>query len=235
MKIAICDDEQQFIDAVCPLFEAWARQHEIPLSIFQFTNGEDLIDSHKSECMDLIFLDMIMPLLDGMETAREIRRHDTSVPIVFLSSAKEFAIDSYEVKAFQYLLKPLDNAKLNGALDDFLKTLLPLEHSFTAQTEEGFCKIPFTDICCLEAQNKRVLVYLADSRTIEIRENFSKCKEVFSTDNGFFCCHRSYIINLNYVEQFTKSTVVTNSRVSIPISRNRYGKFKEAYFQHMFG
>lgn len=235
MKIAICDDEKQFIEAVCPLLEAWARQREVPLSLFQFTNGEDLIDSHKSECMDLIFLDMIMPHLDGMETAREIRRHDASVPIVFLSSAKEFAVDSYEVKAFQYLLKPLDDAKLNGVLDDVLKTLLPLEHSFTAQTEEGFCKIPFTDICCLEAQNKRVLVYLADSRTIEIRENFSKCKEVFSADNGFFCCHRSYIINLNYVEQFTKSTVVTNSRVSIPISRNKYGKFKEAYFQHMFG
>ena len=235
MKIAVCDDEKQFIDEVCSLLNAWAKQHDIQLSIFKFTNGDDLIDAHKSSCMDLIFLDVIMPLLNGIETAKELRRSDTSVPIVFLTSAKEFAVESYEVKAFQYLLKPLDETKLRRVLDDFLKTSLLPEHCFTAQTAEGFCKIPITDICYLEAQNKHVLVYLTDGRTIEIRELFSKCQEAFSEENGFCRCHRSYIVNLNHVEQFSKTTLVTCGRVTIPISRNRYAAFKEAYFRHMFG
>ena len=234
MKIAVCDDERQMIEEICPILEAWAEKHKILLSLFRFTNGDDLIESHKHECMDLIILDVIMPLLNGMETARELRRHDTSVPIVFLTSAKEFAVESYEVKAFQYLLKPLDEAKLHSVLDDFLKIFLLTEHFFTAQTAEGFFKIPIADVCYLEAQNKSVLVYLAGGRTIEIWERFSRCQEIFSSNSGFFQCHRSYIVNLNLIEQFTKTTLVTNGHAAIPISRNRYAAFKEAYFRHMF-
>lgn len=234
MKIAICDDEIQFIDTVCPLLETWARQHDIHLSLFRFTNGDDLINAHRNECMDLIFLDIVMPLLNGIETAKELRHRDTSVPIIFLTSAKEFAVESYEVKAFQYLLKPLDKVKLQRVMDDFLKTFLLSECSFTAQTADGFCKIPFSDISCLEAQNKHVLIYLTNGKTMEIRERFSSCQETFSENDGFCSCHRSYIVNLNHVEQFTKTTLLTSSGVTIPISRNKYAAFKEAYFRYMF-
>lgn len=235
MKIAVCDDEKQWLEEVCPMLEAWGRRRDVRLSLFCYTNGDDLLDAHKRECMDLIILDVVMPLLNGIETAKELRRRDTSVPIIFLTSAREFAVESYEVKAFSYLLKPLDDEKLESVLNDFLKTFLLEKHSFTAQTAEGFCKIPVADVCYLEAQNKRVLVYLADGRTVEIRERFSECREIFSEDNGFYCCHRSYIVNLNHVEEFSKAGLVTSGHATVPISRNKYAAFKEAYFRHMFG
>ena len=216
MKIAVCDDEKQFIEEVCPLLETRAKQHDIQLSLFCFTNGDDLIDAHKSKCMDLIFLD------------------DTSVPIIFLTSAKEFAVDSYDVKAFWYLLKPLDNKKLQNVLEDFIKAFPLTEQFITVQTSDGFCKIFITNVCYLEAQNKHVLVYLTDGRAIQIKERFLKCHEIFSADKGFFLCHRSYIVNLNYVEQFSKTSLITSGHVTIPISRNRYTAFKEAYFSYMF-
>lgn len=234
MNIAVCDDEIQFIEKVCPLLETWAKQRDIQLSLFCFTNGDDLIDAHKSKCMDLIFLDVIMPLLNGIETAKELRRIDTSVPIIFLTSAKEFAVESYDVKAFWYLLKPLDDTKLQNVLEHFIKAFPLTEQFITAQTSDGFCKIFITNVCYLEAQNKHVLIYLTDGRTIEIKERFLKCQETFSEDKGFFLCHRSYIVNLNYVEKFSKTSLITSSHVTLPISRNRYTAFKEAYFHHMF-
>lgn len=100
---------------------------------------------------------------------------------------------------------------------------------FTAQTDRGFCKIVVDDVDYLEAQNKEVLVHLSDGRTIAIRELFSKCEEIFSWENGFFRCHRSYIVNLNNIEQFTKSEITTGLNLVIPISRNRYISFKETY------
>ena len=112
MKIAICDDEVHFMDALCPLLEQWARERGIKLMIHQFTNGDDLIAAHQSECMDLIFLDIIMPLLSGIDTAREFRNMNQNVPIVFLTSSREFAFNSYEVKAFNYLIKPVDPEKI---------------------------------------------------------------------------------------------------------------------------
>lgn len=235
MKIAVCDDEIQFIDAVCPLLEQWAQKHNIKLTLCHFTDGDSLIAAHRNECMDLIFLDVIMPLISGIDTAKEIRHSDQGVPIIFLTSSKEFAIDSYDVKAFYYLIKPVVREKLFLVMDDFLKTLNVKKNTFTAHTTTGYYKIAIDDVEFLEAQNKQVLVHMADGRIIEIREQFSTCENVFLPDNGFFRCHRSYIVNLNHVEQFTKSEIHTNQNATIPISRNSYMAFKGAYFNHMFG
>ena len=234
MKIAICDDEIHFIDAICPMLEKWAKEREIELTLYRFMNGDDLIDAQKSECMDLIILDVIMPLLSGIDTARELRNTNQTVPIVFLTSSREFAVDSYEVKALNYLIKPVDEAKLFLVLDDFLKAFRQPETFFTAKTADGFQRIDIADVDYLEAQNKQVLVHLSNDRTIAIRELFSKCAEVFSPENGFCCCHRSYIVNLNNVERFSKTEIITVHNAVIPISRNSYAAFKGTYFNHMF-
>ncbi len=234
MKIAICDDEMHFMDALCPLLEQWAKECGIKLTLYRFTNGDDLIAAHQSECMDLIFLDIIMPLLSGLDVAREFRNTNQNVPIVFLTSSREFAVDSYEVKAFNYLIKPVDRAKLFLTLDDFLKNFNLPKTFFNAKTADGFCRIEIADVDYLEAQNKQVLVHLTNGRTIAIRELFSKCAEVFSPENGFCCCHRSYIVNLSNIERFSKTEVTTSHNAVIPISRNNYAAFKETYFNHMF-
>lgn len=234
MKIAVCDDEQLFTDNICSLLEAWGKKNALQLTLFCFTNGDDLIDAHRNSCMDLIILDVVMPLLNGIETAKELRYSDAAVPIIFLTSARDFAVDSYDVKALHYLLKPVDETKLYHVLDDFLKTFHLSNHAFSARTAGGFYKILIANVDYLEAQNKKVRVYFQDGKSIEICEQFSKCEEVFSIENGFYRCHRSYIVNLNSIERFTKTMLVTNNFAEIPISRNSYMAFKEAYFNYMF-
>ncbi len=234
LKIAVCDDEICFMDMLCPLLEQWAKEREVNLTIYRFTNGDDLIDAQRSGCMDLIILDVIMPLLNGIDTARELRNMNQTVPIVFLTSSREFAVDSYEVKAFHYLIKPVSQMNLFPMLDEFLKIFNSYKPFFTARTTDGFCRIFITDVDYLEAQNKQVLVHLSNDRTLVIRELFSKCAEIFSPENGFCCCHRSYIVNLNNIEQFSKTEVTTVHNGVIPISRNSYTAFKETYFNHMF-
>lgn len=234
MKIAVCDDEQQFIDAICPLLEQWAQIHNIRLTLYRFTDGDNLIAAHRNENMDLIILDIIMPLLGGIDTAKEIRNNDQTVPIIFLTSSREFAIESYEVNAFFYLIKPVVREKLFCVMNKFLKTLDFEKNTFTAHTATGFYKIAIDRVDYLEAQNKHVLIHMTDGKIIEVRERFSTCDNVFSPENGFFRCHRSYIVNLNHVEQFTKTEIRTSHNAAIPISRNNYMAFKDAYFNHMF-
>ena len=176
----------------------------------------------------------VMPLLNGMDTAKELRQEHQSVPIIFLTSSREFAVDSYEVKALNYLMKPVDPEKLFAAMDDFTQTLHREKETFTAQTSSGFCRITLDDVDYLEAQNKLVQVCLSNNTTLEIRELFSHCEEIFSLDKGFFKCHRSYIVNLDHVDQFTKTTIHTKNGTQIPISRNNSAAFKEAYFSYMF-
>lgn len=234
MKIAVCDDDEIFIDSTCALIEQWADRNNTSLTLFRFSNGDDLIDACRKECMDLIILDIVMPLLNGMDTAKELRNAGQAVPIIFLTCSREFAVESYEVKAFNYLMKPIDSEKLFAILNDFLKTLDLPKNTFTAQTGNGFLQIMISDVDYLEAQNKHVLFYMENGKTIAVHERFSKCAEVFSPKNGFCCCHRSYIVNLSNVKQFSKTEIITRHHAAIPISRNRYATFKETYFKHMF-
>lgn len=106
MKIGICDDERCFIERARHLVEEWAKKHNIFVSIYEFTNGDDLICAHQKNCMDLIILDVIMPLFNGIDAAKELRIHDQNVPVIFLTSSREYAVDSYDVHAFYYLMKP---------------------------------------------------------------------------------------------------------------------------------
>ena len=118
VKIAICDDETEFLDILSESLSSWCRAHQLTLQLYRFTNGDELISAHRAYGMDLILLDMIMPLLSGMDTARELRQADTAVRLVFLTSSPEFALESYEVRAFDYLLKPVTYERLAQLLDE---------------------------------------------------------------------------------------------------------------------
>lgn len=234
MKIAVCDDEISFVDNTCSLLEHWAKERNISLSLYRFSDGDALLRAHRSEMMDLIFLDVLMPFLNGIDTAKELRSEDPAVPIIFLSSAKEYAVDSYEVKAFQYLVKPLNEKHLWAVLDDFFKNFYTQREIVVLHTQVGFCRIFVEDIDYLEAQNKHVVAYLSNGTSILLSENFSGCAQIFTLEKGFCKSHRSYLVNLSHVKEFTKTQIFMNTGAAIPISRNCYQMFKETYFSYMF-
>ena len=111
LRLAICDDMPEFLLSTKMQLEQWKDKPE-ELIIELFNNGDSLIEAHIANPYDIIFLDVLMPLLNGIETASEIRKHDSSVKIVFLTSTSAFAVDSYTVHADNYLLKPVAQDKL---------------------------------------------------------------------------------------------------------------------------
>lgn len=123
MNIAICDDEILFTRELSSLLTHWA-ENDFSLTLYPYSNGDDLLTALRTIPVDLIFLDIIMPLLNGIDTAREIRSMGLTVPVIFLTSSREFALDSYDVKAFHYLLKPVNTLKLFLLWMIFLKPIM---------------------------------------------------------------------------------------------------------------
>lgn len=234
MKIAVCDDDIQCIAKVCALLEQWAQQKKIALTLYHFSDGDELLRAHQKHCMDLIILDIMMPLLSGLDTAKVLRNNDDHTPIIFLTSSKEFAIDSYEVHALHYMLKPVSAEQLFNTMSYFLDVSRQSEQYFPAQTANGFCKLRISDIEYLEAMNKHVNVHMTNSSVLQIHEQFSKCEQFFTPEIGFFKCHRSYIVQMRHIEQFTKNSIITYHQVTIPVSRSSSAAFKDAYFNYMF-
>lgn len=234
LKIAICDDSPLFLEQARSAVLKWSDENQISTKLYIYENGDELIATNMAEPFHIILLDILMPLLNGMDTARELRQYDKTVKIIFLTSSPEFALESYDVKAYSYLLKPVTYEKLEETLNECVKTFAIDPKHLILKTALGYQKIYFHEIEYAEAQNKKVHFHLRSGNFIESVDPFHFFEDQLSLENGFFKCHRSYLVYFMNVEHFTSSEITTKSGEKIPIARAYSKAFKEAYFAQMF-
>lgn len=234
IRIAVCDDSPEFLQQIACMVEKWSEQSETPVELYRFTNGDELLTKNAVTHMDIIFLDIIMPLQNGIDTARELRQSDNAAKIIFLTSSPEFALDSYEVKACGYLLKPVAYEKVKETLNECSHAFETEPKHIVLKTAVGYQKVYFHDMEYAEAQNKRVVFYLRTGQTVEALAPLHSLEDGLTENDGFFKCHRSYLVFLPNVDHFSMTEIITKSGRSIPIARG-YGKvFKDAYFVYTF-
>ena len=234
IKIAICDDDQECLDSTKHMIEQWITENAISAKIYCFDHGDALISKNANCKLDIVLLDIVMPLLNGIDTARELRSTDETVKIIFLTTSPEFALASYSVKAFDYCLKPLLYEKLENVLNNCALTLNVDHKNIMLKTVSGYQKIYFHDIEYVEAQNKQVFFSLKSGRIFETSEPLYTFEDKLLNKDGFFKCHRSYIVYIPNVDYFNSTEVKIISGRTIPIARGLGKAFGEAYFSYMF-
>lgn len=234
LRIIACDDDVAFLDNLHRMLDRWAAQSGTAVDTSLVTRGEDLLACHAASRADIIFLDMIMPLMDGMDTARELRRSDTSARLVFLTSSPEFALASYEVRAFDYLLKPVSYERLSALLDELTSLVATPASELVAKTSFGYQALHLTDIEFAEARNKHVVFHLRGGQDIEVLEPFRSVDEQLAQSPAFFKCHRSYQVNLRNIDHFNRTEIVMRSGACIPLARSCRQGFQDAYFAVRF-
>lgn len=234
LRIAICDDEATFLSQIYSIISSWCN-NTYQLIIETFDNGDSLLKAHRVSSYDIILLDIIMPMFNGIEVAREIREYDSSTKIIFLTSSPEYAIDSYTVKAYNYLLKPIDNTKLYQCLDELYDELFKKKQkSILIKCTNAIHNVPLSDIEYVEAQNKHTLFTLRNGQTLESIELLYLHEDNLTLSDGFFKCHRSYIVNINHIDFYNTKEIRMRSGYRIPISRNRQSDFENTYFSYTF-
>lgn len=234
LRIAICDDEERCLAETKRMLESWSAATFSQLEIDCFNNGDSLIRESDTAQYDIIFLDIVMPILDGMDVAKELRNRDKTVKIIFLTSSPEFALKSYSVKATNYCIKPIAYERLKEVMDDCTSFIRQEPESLTLKTASGYQKIYLHDIEYIEAQNKQVSVFLKSDKSVEVIQPLYTFEDVLSDSKGFFKCHRSYLVYIPNVDYFSNVEIKTKSGRRIPIARG-YGKaFQDKYFAMMF-
>lgn len=233
LRIAICDDDGSFLSQIHTKISAWNPTVE-RLIIDTFDNGDSLIHTHTRFPYDIIFLDIVMPVFNGIDVASEIRKADVSVKIVFLTSSPEYAVDSYTVKANNYLLKPINDTKLHQCLNELSEELNHKQKTLLIKCANAIHKISLNDIEYIEAQNKHTLFVLKNKQTLESIDSLYLHEDKLLISDGFFKCHRSYIINTNYIASYTAKEIRMRSGYRIPISRTYHSDFEKAYFSYTF-
>lgn len=194
MKIAVCDDDSQELERISALIDTYKRESKVPLTYKTFRSATELISSMGSSDYDILLLDILMPGINGMQAAHEIRAFDAGVKIVFLTSSPEFAVESYAVKAYDYILKPVSKDKLFSILDAVIaEELKPLE-GLTVKTQSGITRILFSRLAFVEIMNKKLYFHLADGSVREVSASLASFEEDLLARAEFVKVHRSYML-----------------------------------------
>jgi len=232
IKIAVCDDESFFQKSILELLEQFPKSVEYSTDCFD--NGDSLVKAHSKAPYDIIFLDIVMPLFNGLDVAREIRERDKSVKIVFLTTSTDYAVESYSVKAQNYLLKPLSQELFYNCLDELFEEFSKETPSLLVKSFSTTHHVLLSQIEYIEAQNRYTILYLNSGASIRTPKPLYAFEDELSIKNGFYKCHRSYIINLYRVDSYTSSEITMRSGNVVPLSRSYNTNFKESYFHYVF-
>lgn len=215
-EIIICDDDDACLEQTCQLVNDWKAAISTPISVKTMESGDKLLEYCAKNSPDVILLDIMMPLLNGMDAARELREHNLISKIIFLTTSPEFAIESYDVDASGYLLKPVDREKLYKLLDKCLSAVSKPADSIAVHTAFGYQNVLMHHIEFLEAQNKKVLLALYDGKRLEAIGKLSDYEKLLTVEKGFFKCHRSYIVYMPAVEHFQQLSLSQNQVQRFP-------------------
>ena len=230
MKIAICDDDKDELLRISSILDTYIEERNAPIDYKTFNSATELLSTTKSGAYDLYLLDIIMPMLNGIDTAREIRSVDKVAQIAFLTSSPEFAVESYSVKACNYILKPVSREKLFFALDDIMQSVMEENQpSMVVKSSEGMVKILLSQLAHVEALDRRVIYYLSSGKMIECSSPFSKVCEELLGHGAFIQLHRSYLVNMHYIKNIKNTEIVLQTNVTVPIAKRRTAEIKERY------
>lgn len=223
MRIAVCDDDGTAVSFLRELIESYPKQK---LSADGYSSGEDLLRT--GNIYDLIFLDIDMKGIDGIETARRIRIHDRKVKIVYVTSYKEYAGKAFSVHAFGYLLKPVKQEKIWKQIEDALlwqEEEAPEVKQVEFTAVEGLVRLPVDMIYYFEYQNRRIYMKAKDT-TYEMRGKISDIAGRME-EYGFSVPHKSFVVNLYHVKNIKGYEILMMNGEWIPLSQKQAVQFKE--------
>lgn len=225
LKIVLVDDEIVQHNLIKKMIENLSEVSEF---LTYQSPKTFLFDWEELKDVDAVFLDVEMPEMNGLDLAKQLRQKDRDIPIVFMTAYSQFALESYEVNAFDYLLKPIDQEKVENLLKR-LKSIKPTLEPTLFVELDGLHKLIQNQIYALEAQGHQTKIIL-ENESLLVRESFSSLKNRLCSD--FVMSHRSYLINLNHVKQVQSDTVILENNERIPLSRRMVKVFSEAFVAH---
>lgn len=241
LNIAVCDDEQLWLDKTVDLLNGYFQQHsDIPVRIHTFSSGSNLLSTVTMQGgFDIYILDVVMPELTGIDVGVYLRQHNHNGLIIYLTTSKDYALDSYRAQAFHYLLKPVDEPQLFAALDRATQLLSSKRNKvLSVKTRDSIERIAFDDIVYTELVGRSCCYYLNNGRTVQgnqQRASFTDQMLPLLKDNRFCRCGASFVLNLYYVKAVGKDSVsLVDGRGIISLPKAACSAVRTAWLDYWF-
>ena len=234
LKIAVCDDEQLYLDKTRAMLEQYAAEHDVEITAEAFMNPSVLLDSIESgEHHDIYLLDIYMPGVSGMSVATELRSRGVRSPIIFLTSSTEHAVEAFGVDATHYLLKPYTQQNFFAAMDKAMQSISAhAEESIVLKVGGEYRNVTVDRIMYCESADNYQRLWMKDGSELLVRMTASELYEMLESFGCFHRCGRAYILNLNHVTKVTASSAVLKTGAELPLPRGTVIPLRNAFFNH---
>ncbi len=235
LQIAICDDNIDELSNMVQLINQYRASKNFSCEYAVFPNGFELVSAlEKGKQFDIYCLDIIMPGFTGIDVAKEIRSFDKTAPILFFTSSPEFALESYSVKAINYVLKPITKEKLFFTFDEMLEQIKAEkdEDAIIVKSKDGIQKILIYNLTFAEVIGRNVLYHLRSGKVIECTEPFSYVCDNLLKYGCFIKPHRSYLVNMQYVDTIENHQMILQTLSTIPVAQGKAREIKQQYLNY---
>lgn len=239
LRVAICDDIEAELKYIVELLNRFLADRNMTAQVREFEHPDNLMTVCEKESFHIFLLDMVMPMVSGLDLGRNIRRISTDAQIIYITTEPGFALDAYSVNPLHYLIKPVDKDKLFAVLDLAVEKVdFGGERAVTVKTKDGLCTLSKDSILCCEYAYHRVIYTLIGGKQIEtasIRDSFSKHISPLLEDKRFLSPHASFALNMSFVEKLDKSGFILRGGVFVPVSGRQFTAVRNAYMSYRLG
>lgn len=235
LQIAVCDDNIEELSNMVQLLDLYRTSKNFSCEYAVFPNGFELISAlEKGKRFDIYCLDIIMPGFTGIDVAKEIRTFNKTAPILFFTSSPEYALESYTVKAINYVLKPISKEKLFFTFDEMLEHIEAEkeEDAVIVKSNEGIQRILISNLIFAEVIGRNVFYHLRSGKVIECTEAFSTVCETLMKYGCFIKPHRSFLVNMQYVDTIENHQIILQTLSAIPVAQGKARELKKQYLDY---
>ncbi len=232
-RVAIAEDEEAAVQQLQQFLHQFAEENDIEIQIDIFCSGAELTEHYRCR-WDLLILDVDMPVMNGLETARSIREADGDVCIIFITNLAQYAIKGYEVDAIDYILKPVNYYALSMRLKRVLRTVRSREeHRIVVKKDGDLIRLPLSRIFYIEVYSHNLNYHTAEGDLETGGPSLSHLEKELK-QYGFVRCHNGYLVNLRYVDSVQGNNLCVMGK-KLPVSRNRRRDVLNALMQYANG
>lgn len=226
MDIAVVDDEKVMREYLCELIDKQGQKCRVEA----YATGEELLGSGKA--FDIVFLDICMDGMNGIETAKKLRKRQEEAVLIFITALREYVFEALDLYVFHYLLKPLEEEKFAEVFHRAVG-----EAGRKKRKRELFIRtrnitLDQDDILYIESMRRKVEIHIAGERdSIKIYATMEELEEQLG--EAFYRCHRAYIVNMDHIAEYCSDSITLTNGGKVYLAKKKYGEFVKAYMWHL--